>query len=125
MTYGIMSSSTQALLAEHAVKSGWLYPQIDLDPTPGHEPDCKQRDDDADCCERPYAEDVYEIAIIFGGALDESFYVGGIYEVNIADLLAEQCKEEAAKQDGESWEVIVSEPNDTGVVRYRVSSWDN
>jgi hypothetical protein len=122
MPYGLMHRSTQTFLIAHAVRSGWVSPNIDFDPTPGHDTDCTKRDDDADCCSRPYADDVYEIAVIFGGALDETFYVGGIYEVNVADLLAEQCREEAAKQDGESWEIIVSEPNDTGVVRYRVSS---
>lgn len=128
MPYGSMNASTEKMLGELAVKNGWLYPQIDFDPEPGHTADCRQKDRDHDennTCDRPWAENVYEISVIFGGALDESFYVGGDYEVNIADALAEDCRTEAAKQDGESWEVLVTEADsDSGVVRYRVSSWD-
>lgn len=44
----------------------------------------------------PDGEAYYEISISYGDKADEKFFLGEtMYEVNIADWLAEQCRDEA------------------------------
>src|SRR4051812_28788785 len=59
--------------------------------------------------EDPIPEDLYEIAVIYGGALDESFCIITCYEVNLVDWIAEMCMTESlADADHESWSVIAT-----------------
>lgn len=76
----------------------------------------------SDCICDGSGQDCYDIAVIVEGGLDEDFSVKTIYEVNIADWIAELLQEQASAQGFGSWEVIVTESGDSGVVRYRCSS---
>lgn len=119
MTYGSVTQHTREWLTLRAEQSG-----ISLDAL-GLEPDFDQWFDENDEL-KPDVElpsNLYMISVIFGGALDEEFYVLTNHEVNIADWLAEDCRNEVEKQPGESWEIIVTEymHEDAGPVRYRIS----
>jgi hypothetical protein len=151
MTYGSISPATKEYLEDRASETGILVDKLGLDVLV-HTTDCaigvaqvmSQLEiphhavakselaarkiealkwlDDQDCSCDGDVNWSYSVSIIFGGALDEEFYVTTDYEVTIADWLADQCREEVrTKQPGEQWEIIVSEVGDTGVVRYKVS----
>lgn len=127
MPYGGIQKSTRDHLAKRAEQSGVPFDKLGIEVWT-HQPDCNGSVAE-DTCTCNGADNTYEITVIFGGALDEEFFVTTDYEVNIADWIAETCAEEAAKQDSESWDVIVAEPGGegaTGVVRYRVSdeTWE-
>lgn len=97
-----MHQSTRDYLLKRATESGLKWEQLAVD----------------------FEEDpVYEVSVIYGGSLDEDFYLGDTgYEVNIADWIAELCAREAST-DSESWEILVTEylEEDAGPVRYRVT----
>jgi hypothetical protein len=120
MTYGTMHDTTRKLIERRAAESNIELSKLGL------EPDLNTWFDDEFQLkvgvELP--ANLYEISVIFGGALDEEFLVWTDYEVNIADWIAEQCREESEKQDDETWEILVSEwmPEDSGPVRYRTAS---
>jgi len=117
MPYGTALDSTRRYIEKRAAQSNISLDKIGLD---GELPEVN--DSDPEWPSVPSG--TYNIAVIFGGALDEEFtLVGTLYEVNVADWIAEQCREEAANQGGETWEVIVSEFSwdEPGTVRYRVS----
>lgn len=120
MPYGTISENTRKWIELRAAQSNIPLEKLGLDEYV-HTNDCPAGVDEDEDCICNGADNTYEISVIFGEALDESFYVTTDYEVNIADWIAEDCANEVLKQPGESWEVIVTEPNDSGVVRYRVS----
>lgn len=74
--------------------------------------------------EKPYESWTYDFAVIYGGALDESFEATTAYEVNIADWIAEMLRAESeADADHADWVVIVTrEEFGAGNTIYRVSS---
>lgn len=118
MPYGTISEQSRAYIEYRARQSG-----IDLEKL-GLEPEMPDLESEAD--EVPIPDNLYEISVIYAGALDESFYVQSDYEVNIADWLAELCRNDVANEtqsSSSSWEVIVTEyaHEDAGAVRYRVS----
>jgi len=106
MPYGIASSNTIEVLEDRSGQAN-----IDFDKL-GVEPEFDIENDDLD--------GIYQLSIIIGGALDEEFYIKTIYEVNIADWLAEDLRDSKIE---EPWEIIVSEVayEDAGTVRYRVT----
>lgn len=134
MTYGSMHDTTRVYLIERAKQSNITLDKLGLDPDLSFE--------EAPGDEVAIPDNLYQISVIYGGALDEEFYVQTIYEVNIADWLAEQCSLESQKNyelsvragiehddsslvapAPESWEVIVQEYayEDAGPVHYRVT----
>lgn len=125
MPYGIMQESTRELITRRAAQSGIPIERLGLDPDFDKWYDDKGEPKGGTFAEigALFPDNLYEISVIFGGALDESFYVETDYEVNIADWIAEQCREESDKQGGEQWEIIVSSymHDDCGPVRYRVT----
>lgn len=136
MPYGTMHTLTNEWIKQRATHSGILIAQLGLEPDldflecEGHE-SLSGAIGNVEYCDgscrstRDVPDDLHEITVIFGGALDESFYVQTDYEVNIADWIAEQCRHEAEKQDDETWEIIVTRPtfNDSAedTVIYRVT----
>lgn len=59
--------------------------------------------------------DVYHVAIFIDNLLSEDFMCAGMYEVNIADWLAEDLAEKYGNGEITSWHVIVSEYTFEGV----------
>lgn len=113
MPYGNMLETTKQYIERRAAESAVSLDMLGLEP---NIPEPDEADE-----YWPDTDGIYTVAVIFGGALDEQFDIGPtIYEVSIADWIAEQCAEEAAKQDGEGWEVIVTEYayEDGGCVHY-------
>lgn len=100
MPYGTISTVTRDWLVARAARDGITEDQLGLEP--------ELPDLESEAEEVPIPDNLYEISITFDGALDEVFYVQTDYEVNIADWLAEQCAEESAKQEGESWRIDVA-----------------
>lgn len=121
MPYGSVLETTRKWLTKRATESNISMDKLGLEPDMSFE---EYEDQSA-------PDNLYEISVIYGGALDEEFYVQTIYEVNIADWIAEQCAIESRRNGTpgeplEQWEIIVSEYafEDAGTVRYRVSSED-
>lgn len=115
MPYGTIRQITKDHLLARAKDSGLM--EVDL----GIEPEWDEESNE------PLPDNLYEIAVIYGGGLDESFYIQTDYEVNIADWVAEMLKQESeADADHADWSVIVSTVtlNDTSETHYRVSSDD-
>jgi hypothetical protein len=118
MTYGIINAQTRDWITHRAEQSGIELDRLGLDAgapecgLPGHE-------------EVFIPDNLYEISVMFEGALDEEFLVQTDCEVNIADWIAEGCRATSMLLGGErNWEVIVTEyaHDDAGPQRYRVSS---
>lgn len=115
MPYGSMHETTREYLIKRAQQSSVPLEKLGFDPDMSFEESLE---------EDVHAPDnLYQISVIFDGALDEEFYVQTDYEVNIADWIAEQCAEEATHNEGASWEIIVQEYayEDAGPVRYKVT----
>jgi hypothetical protein len=133
MTMGSISPGTKKLILEAMAREGITEDQITLEV-------CLEEDDDPDevrICGLVLNHDgmhqfntadawpVYEITVIYAGVHDESFYVGGNYEVNIADWIAADCAREAREEDSNlGWSVWVNEyvHEDAGTIRYTVDS---
>lgn len=117
MPYGSMHGTTEDWLRKRCKESG-------LDFEAAVHPDGQPETDGAD------TTGYYTVSVIFGGALDEEFCMGPtIYEVNVADWLAEQCEYEALKQQPspeypkDEWEILVHRFDDPDC-HYRVTSED-
>jgi hypothetical protein len=118
MPVGTIHKTTRELIERRAKQSNIELSRLGL------EPDMDTWLDDEGNIKAELPDNLYAITVIFGGALDEEFFVWTDYEVNIADWIAEQCAEESRKQGGEQWEVLVTEwiPDDAGPLRYRTAS---
>lgn len=129
MTYGAMHTTTKELLQTAALEQGWFDKVTWPD-----ELDWEEIEDEGDV-----PENLYQFAVIFEGALDEEFYLATDYEVNIAELLAQSCRDEAASalrnddsveidyhESTPAWEVVVTEYayEDAGPVKVKITSGD-
>jgi hypothetical protein len=116
MTYGTISEATKLHILKRAEESGIAEFKLGLD---------FEFPEDLDF----YAEQVnwnqpdnlFEVSIFAGGALDEEFTILSDYEVNIADWIAETLR---SNEEVEDWEVLVTvwTYEGGGAVRYRVNN---
>ena len=111
MPYGVILDSTRNYLLHRAAQAGVEPAGLGLE---------YQWPDDEDHLS---PENLYEFTVIFDWVLDEQFYAATDHPLTIADWIADQCREESARQQTEQWAVIVSRyhPDDDGPVRYHVS----
>ena len=115
MPYGTITKFTREYLTKRAAESNIALDKLGLDyEFPEEESELEKLDN------------WYEISVIFEGALDEEFYVVTDYEVNIADWVAETCRDEHEKsQDKLGWSVTVfradTGDDDDPTVIYRVT----
>jgi hypothetical protein len=107
MTYGSVSEETKELLYLRAHQSNLETDKLGLNP------DFDYEDPES------WPPNLYEISIIVQGALDEEFYVVTDYEVNIADWIAEDLRDNNAGD----FDVMVNEVmyEDAGILKYRVT----
>ncbi len=90
----------------------------------------RQENHEGDChFVSPDMLDIYEFFVVYDGAVDEEFYAITIYEVNVADWLAQSCRDEVENYDGEylpTWSVeVYNFPRTEGdSPKYKVSSED-
>lgn len=121
MPYGTVRPETREHILLRAHQSGIDVSKFTFEPSFDFE-------DDPTVNGGVQPDDLYEFSVIYGGALDESFYMlTDVYEVNIADWIAELLRTESeADADHGDWSVIVTEYayEDAGVQRYRVDSVD-
>jgi hypothetical protein len=114
MTYGTMLVTTRIYVEERAKEANIAFEDLGIDPEwyeteEGH----------------IIPEFVREIAVIYGGALDETFYLDAKYAHEVCNWIADQCRECAVEDDGESWTVILSVPGyEDSETIYKVSSDD-
>jgi hypothetical protein len=128
MTYGHMLAATRQYVETRAVGENIELEKLGLEPEWQECHSCI----DSDTCLDGECEDgsirprfLREIAITYNGCLDETFYLDDLYAVNVADWLAEQCRELAEATDDYSWEIVVTIPHpDDSTEIYKVSSED-
>jgi len=108
MPYGSVSEETRELLYVRAHQGNLETDKLGLNP-----------DVDYDDPES-WPPNLYEISIIVQGALDEEFYVVTDYEVNIADWIAEDLRDNEYVSD---FVVMVHEVmyEDAGILKYTVT----
>lgn len=130
MPYGTILEATKTWVLDRAAQSGITPDQLGLDaPAPSCGLEGHEMDEDCDCESVEIPDDLYQISVIFGGALEEEFLVRTMYEVNIADWIAEYntfvCQlGVSAGKTAEDWEVTVynyAHSSGEATVRYRVT----
>ena len=144
MTYGSMHRATREYIGERLKQSNLTWSKLGIEPCM----EIEERGDELAYCTLPNDHnsvgaprnmrahlfllpgtqtEIYEFSIICDGALDEEFCAVTMYEVNLADWLAEHCRKSIEDEEIENFEVIVTNYvfDDAGEVRYRVSSWED
>lgn len=115
MPYGTASEDTKVLVARKMMNEAGVKPEHLI-----IEPELPSFEDmtDSECEEYFNKHSLYNVAVIIDGALDEEFTIEGIYEVNVADWIADDIE---ASHPDKAYEVIVSEfvLEDAGSVHYR------